>query len=539
MISTTSMRARLRYILYLLGTGTVLLVLFSAWKNDTYDLEKFDKQGQENTQLTTLHSLNPVAATHSNFLNTSEYSNKPDPEEQRYERYCPPTKCAYGHWVPRVPQFTTYEEAFHAITYNPNGLEFPLPEPHPPLVGEGIEMSEEEKNEGGRRRVLEMSNWVWESDFGEIVPFDTEEFLIRLLRSPGGLFLIGDSLTSQHFMTIRHRLLKSSFFLIENHPSWPLHDHPDVYKYGLDTNHPNTHALLARIAERYPNLPPVPLERAKRPILTHIVDDTLVGPKELNKFFRTEMGYVHGWPKLTNVEDWVGFLDEMTMPREGEEGINENSLVTVTSGAHWSRAALHDYIPKTLPTKIIRARIEHAYAEMVRTIIPTLAPLRQTTVLFRSIAPGHSRCTQLTKPFLPAQSARGLHSGWHFDGRVTLEDWFSQKENQEPDVVEWDWDSFGARNLVWRDEIARYEEDRAGELWWEGEGETRGAKWIYLDFWNMDLQRGDAHTLTVSQRGRPDCLHYAMPYVHNQWTDILWHYLALNSKLEHGHIVAS
>ncbi|THU84150.1 hypothetical protein K435DRAFT_783925 [Dendrothele bispora CBS 962.96] len=251
------------------------------------------------------------------------------------------------------------------------------------------------------------------------------------------------------------------------------------------------------------------------------------------------MGYVHGWPKLTNVEDWVGFLDEMTMPREGEEGVNEDSLVIVSSGAHWSRAALHDYIPKTLPMKIIRARIEHAYAEMVHTIIPALAPLRQTTVFFRSIAPGHSRCTQLTKPFLPARGARGLHSSWQFDGRVTLEDWFSQKENQEPDVAEWDWDSFGIRNLVWRDEIARYEEDRAGELWREGEGETRGAKWIYLDFWNMDLQRGDAHTLTVSQRGRSDCLHYAMPYVHNQWTDILWHYLALNSGLEHGHVVAS
>ncbi|KAK7458742.1 hypothetical protein VKT23_009742 [Stygiomarasmius scandens] len=139
----------------------------------------------------------------------------------------------------------------------------------------------------------------------------------------------------------------------------------------------------------------------------------------------------------------------MTKPREGEDGVNEDSLVVVTSGAHWSRAGLHGYSPHTLSTPVICARIEPAYAEMVKTIIPAL----------------------LTKPFRLANEEK--------DGRVTVEEWFSQKENQNLDVVEWDWDSFDTRNLVWK-EIAKYEEDRTSDLWVEGDGDDkkgRGAKW--------------------------------------------------------------
>ncbi|KAK7458744.1 hypothetical protein VKT23_009744 [Stygiomarasmius scandens] len=542
-------KARFRSILYLFAIGAFLLILSSRKNYSGYNLYEFEDAEVEeeeglHPQTNTPHhhhtdtntpTLIPAADTNTDLdfdLDSSEQSEvlaaKPDPEKQHYGKYCPPLKCSYGRWAPRVPQFTTYEEAFQAIIFNKNDHGYGLPDPHPPSppLEEGVEMSEEEKKEGGKQRVLEMANWVWESDFGDMVPFDIEEFVIRLLRSPGGLFVVGDSLTTQHFMTLRHRLLQASFFLHEDLPHWSLHDHPHVHQYGLDTNHENTHALLSRIAERYPDLPPIPLERAKRPIITHIVDQTLINQKELNRIFRTEMGYVHGH-KYTNVEGWIGFLGEMTKPREGEDGVNEDSLVVVTSGAHWSRAGLHGYSPHTLSTPVIRARIEHAYAEMVKTIIPALAPLKQTTVFFRSISPGHPMCMQLTKPFRLANEEK--------DGRVTVEEWFSRKENQNPDVVEWDWDSFDTRNLVWKEEIAKYEEDRVSDLWIEGDGDNkkgRGAKWVYLDFWEMDLQRGDAHTLTGVGKGRWDCLHYAMPYVHNQWTDMLWHYVAVDSKLK-------
>ncbi|THU86071.1 hypothetical protein K435DRAFT_843009 [Dendrothele bispora CBS 962.96] len=561
-----TVKARFRNILFLLVVGGFLLVWSSKRKHayDFYDDSFEPEQGlneQQQIHDSPAHPVHPPppplplplipAADTSNAPNSEVLglTPDPDPEEQKYGHYCPPLKCAQGHWIPRVPQFTTYEEAHKAIIYNPNDPGYSLPDPRPVIkkvvddqgkvtttvVKAEEEMTEEEKEENGKERVLEMSNWVWKSDFGDMVPFDTEEFVIRLLRSPGGLFLIGDSLTTQHFMTLRYRLLQSSFFLHEDLPHWPLHSHPHVHQYGLDTNHPNTHALLSRTN------PPIPLSRAQRPIITHIVDQTLVGPRELNRFFRTDPGYVHGH-KYTNVEGWIGFLEEMTRPRvrEGEEeGVNEDSLVVITSGAHWSRAGLHGYSPTHLPPSTSRARIEHAYTQMVKLIVPSLSPLPRTTIFFRTISPGHPSCTQLRRPFT---SMRGEVRGKEGEGEEGggVEEYFRKEENRNPDVVEWDWDGFVGRNGVWEREIEGYERERGSELWGETkQGEEvdegrggRGAKWVYLDFWEMDLQRGDAHTLTGVGKGRWDCLHYAMPYLHNQWTDSIWHYLAVDGRIE-------
>ncbi|KAF5346805.1 hypothetical protein D9758_015729 [Tetrapyrgos nigripes] len=450
-----------------------------------------------------------------------------DLEEQRYFPYCPPSKCAYGHWIPRPTPFTTFEEAHKAIIYNKNDPGPGLPDPHPP-TGEGVEYTEEEKKERGRTRVLEMANWVWQSDFGEVVKFDVEEFVVRLLRSPGGLIIVGD------------------FKLNENIPSFPFntithpyHFHPTVaggggkgegthvYQFALNLDHPPCQELVKRFG--------IPLERAKRPILTHIVDQTLIRPEELNKVFRTEFGYVHKH-KYTQVEGWEGVVAGMVKPREEEKdgGVVEESLLVLSSGAHWSRAGLHGY-NEQLPTEVLRRRIEYAYGEMVKSTIRRLSPLLHTSIFFRSISPGHPAChlPTFTTPFPSLAEAK---------------DWLAKPGNAEAEVVEWDWDSFESRNDMWRRGIGGYEEERTrgsrddgeqegqdgeeaqvDETWlWKG----KGARFVYLDFWSMDLQRIDAHTLTETRKGHWDCLHYAIPYVHNQWTELLFHRLVVEKRVE-------
>jgi len=59
---------------------------------------------------------------------------------------------------------------------------------------------------------------------------------------------------------------------------------------------------------------------------------------------------------------------------------------------------------------------------------------------------------------------------------------------------------FSVHNIVWKSEIEGMERRRnmTGDM---GERETE-AKWRFLDFWEMSLQRPDAH----SEPGR-DCLH--------------------------------
>ncbi|KAF5347679.1 hypothetical protein D9758_014840 [Tetrapyrgos nigripes] len=494
--------SRFRNILYILTVGAFLLFLCSehlnSFTNYTYI---YTTNGDGDT-----NSLN---TTSQNFeQEMPDYASEPvppplSPEEleiQKYSPYCPPDRCAHGHWVPRVPPFQTYEEAdrwinvYHKDGLDP-GLRLPDPEPEPVPVS-GVRITEEQKKD----RYLEMSNWVWESEFGKVVPFDAEELVVRLLKSAGGLFLVGDSLTIHWLYTVHHRIYQAGLKLEEYHEG-PLQYEGLAPQYRLDMNHPPCQELVQRAG--------IPLERAYRPILTHIVAQSLVTPDELKKIFRADWAYVHHHHYFT-VNNWEVALAELTKEVDGERarGVNEDSLVVVSNGAHWSRVRLRGYVEETTDYEGFRRRIEHGYSEMIKVVMGNLAPLPHTTLFFRSISPGHPLCPQFPVPFSSMHDA---------------EDWSLQPGHEKPDPEEWDWDMFPERNDKWRQAIRKYEESRleSSDGLWNG----RGNKWIYLDFWSMDFQRIDAHT------GYWDCLHYALPFEHNQWTDMLFHRLVVESRL--------
>jgi hypothetical protein len=73
------------------------------------------------------------------------------------------------------------------VTCNHDSDWFWTCEPTPGL----LTRTEREKSEAGVKRQLDAANLVWEPDVGHMKIWDAEEFVIRMLRSPGGMIFIG------------------------------------------------------------------------------------------------------------------------------------------------------------------------------------------------------------------------------------------------------------------------------------------------------------------------------------------------------------
>jgi hypothetical protein len=52
-------------------------------------------------------------------------------------------------------------------------------------------MSEREQEKADAKRLLEVMNWVWTPKSGVLKEWDAEAFVVRLLKSSGGLIVVG------------------------------------------------------------------------------------------------------------------------------------------------------------------------------------------------------------------------------------------------------------------------------------------------------------------------------------------------------------
>jgi hypothetical protein len=104
----------------------------------------------------------------------------------RTSSWCQGDQCTTGSWKPRQPPFQTLKELKDSYM-NHDSDWFWTCEPAPGLPTR----TEREKSEAGVKRQLDAANWVWEPDVGKMKSWDAEEFVIRMLRSPGGMIFIG------------------------------------------------------------------------------------------------------------------------------------------------------------------------------------------------------------------------------------------------------------------------------------------------------------------------------------------------------------
>lgn len=103
-------------------------------------------------------------------------------------RWCQPDECGVGRWAVRDPPLLTLED-FRAAYANRQdtvwkGCKVAAGPFDPPRT-------EEEQKLLDETRLMQVSNWDWIPSRGELVPWDAEEFVVRMLRSPGGMLIIG------------------------------------------------------------------------------------------------------------------------------------------------------------------------------------------------------------------------------------------------------------------------------------------------------------------------------------------------------------
>jgi hypothetical protein len=118
---------------------------------------------------------------------TSQQPVPPVPKDP----WCKPDECASGRWEPRQPPFTTIEQFQGAYANRIHQLwkgchAIPSTKPRTP----------EELDKANEDRLMKVMNWTWTPNVGNMKPWDADEFVIRLLRSPGGLILVGGTSSS-------------------------------------------------------------------------------------------------------------------------------------------------------------------------------------------------------------------------------------------------------------------------------------------------------------------------------------------------------
>lgn len=131
----------------------------------------------------------------------------------------------------------------------------------------------------------------------------------------------------------------------------------------------------------------------------------------------------------------------------------------------------------------------------MKIVIGRISPIQRLSVYYRSTAPGHPACEERSTPYNNTLTARAAEK--HIVPRLKAQVPSAEVKQQR---ARWDWDLFEVHNELWRWTVGRLARERE---WMKLKvGVELGAKWYYLDLWDLNLQRADAH----SEPGQ-DCLH--------------------------------
>ncbi|KAG6856610.1 hypothetical protein H0H87_002565 [Tephrocybe sp. NHM501043] len=423
--------------------------------------------------------------------------------------WCRPEECASGRWEPRQPAFTSLDQFQQAYANRLDVLwkgcsAIPDPSGGPKKVST--------KGSVDEVRLMQVMNWTWTPYTGELRHWDAEEFMVRLLRSPGGLILIGDSITQQHYHALGYLLNQANLDFDRNPAHLPMHDHKNVRQMLLKPHD----ALTRRVLERAG----VPESRLERPVVTMLEEHMLIGQRDIRAITeRLGASKDYYWyHDFQRVPEWEKYVADAVRPRLEEEGsVTEDSILLMNAGAHWSRHELA-MLPPRATDREEQARVKETYKQMMKLVIGRVSPIDRLSVFYRSTAPGHPACEQSASPYYDDIAAREAEKGANITPRLKAQVDGDVKQQR----ARWDWDLFEVHNELWRRAIGGLRRDRAWRR--SRTGMMRGARWYYLDLWDVNLQRPDAH----SEPGI-DCLHWCLPSVLNEWTLHLYHNLFLQS----------
>ncbi|KAJ3847122.1 hypothetical protein EV368DRAFT_25996, partial [Lentinula lateritia] len=184
----------------------------------------------------------------------------------------------------------------------------------------------QEKKKLQGQRLVDTLNWEWTPGRGILLDYDPVDFVVRMLKSLGGLVFIGDSISCQHrntaYYTSRH--MNITFDTSPKH--LPLAGAANVEQPAL----PKTSATTKNPQEKPSALQP----RTERPPPTPLKDHTGLGEPDTRTITNAKPNYKQ-YHKFRRVEVWEDHLKWLAMPREGEEdAVMEDMLVILNAGAH-------------------------------------------------------------------------------------------------------------------------------------------------------------------------------------------------------------
>lgn len=424
--------------------------------------------------------------------------------------WCSPLECTTGRWEPRQPPFRSMDEFRVAYANRQDHVWKGCRAPPDPSKNSSDQGKVDED------RLMKVMNWTWTPYIGKMKEWNAENFVIRLLKSPGGLILIGDSITQQHHHALGYLLGQSDFRFDIDSPELPMYNHKNVHHAVLKPDDPKSRLVMERAN--------IPASRMKRPLFTMLEEHMLIDERDI-RGITERLGAspsYHWYHDFQRVDKWEEFVANASRPREGEEDIvTEDTILLMNAGAHWSRHELA-MLPPQKTDKAEQARVKETYKQMVKLVTSRISPISRLAVFYRSTSPGHPVCEKKSAPY--ANPPDAYFAEQHTVPRLKkLVDTADLKQQR----ARWDWDLFVPHNEIWRSTVARLMRERN---WWKRSGADAGklgARWVYMDLWEQALQRPDAHSDPAV-----DCLHWCLPSIFNEWTEYLYHLLFLETIVQ-------
>ncbi|KAI5479697.1 hypothetical protein MNV49_002956 [Pseudohyphozyma bogoriensis] len=314
-------------------------------------------------------------------------------------------------------------------------------------------------------RLLTAASYEWHPDSGcYLIPLARVDFITRLLQSYHGLWLIGDSLTGEHFD------------YLDNFLSWPggpvsQTQVNDRRMLMFNANHPEAEFYLRRAG--------VPAERLARPLVWVARHDRLLNIEELGKIWEYVGVPGFSWLRPQDEAEWFGSL-AATSKEQAKLAEADNpykpTLAMVSTGAHWTRYSMNITTDEEMYLGM---------AEAAKRILGAISTVEHVDFFVRTQSPGHPGCEAAHEPTpIPSND-------------------FATVAKFGKDLG---WQMFSTYNKIWKDQIA----ERQQSLGWTRFG--------VVDNWNLENQRPDLHL-----RPPTDCLHHCMPSLQHHWTRGLWH----------------
>lgn len=137
-----------------------------------------------------VQSVEPQKDNHVLTTPTDDLKLHSGPVAEPDDSLCKPTECMDGLWVPRDPPFRSIADFRREYPPTHRGIF--------KVCGSEETKREQEDRDGFHKaqeeRLIQAMNWVWKPTKGRMRKWDAVEFVVRLLRSPGGLILSGGTI---------------------------------------------------------------------------------------------------------------------------------------------------------------------------------------------------------------------------------------------------------------------------------------------------------------------------------------------------------